>query len=183
VAQRPVPADSGDEAIRAAQDRLLNVERSMTVTGDPSAPVFGALAEFTGVLHRHARETAAVLDGCREAIASMKRQVITDEQVRQITFRMINSGDERVKQLVWTANLRSAAIGLVAFLAAGMLGARIVQYLTPEPELICGAHLDSTGEAICYRVVSLPAPPPPPAQPPQAEPSQPPSSSKPKGKN
>ena len=178
VAQRPVPADSGDEAIRATQDKLLGVERSMTVTGDPAAPMFGAMADFVGVLHQHGRDTAAVLDGCRQAIAAMKQQVISDEQVRQITFRMISSHDERVKQLVWKANLRSAAIGLAALLVAGLIGGGIVRYLTPSPpELICGRLMLDTGQPICYRTDG-PVPPVPPA-PPQTEAAP----SKPKGKN
>ena len=55
----PEPEDDGGEAkIRALQDRLLGVERSLQQARDPTAEMFGVLADFVGVLHDQRRQTA-----------------------------------------------------------------------------------------------------------------------------
>lgn len=109
-----------DQSIRAAQDQLLWVERAMVVTGDPSAPMFGALAALAGAQH-------AMLGDVRTLLAKNQPStaVRSDADVQRLAQQLAQRATLEVRHLsrrVVARNIALAAGALVVALVVGASG-------------------------------------------------------------
>ena len=150
--------------IRAAQDQVLSVARELTATGDPLAPMFGALSAVLEAQYHLAVDAAQTMRAGLEAIHNVQSP-ITAADIRRLNAVAANNAVGQVAFAVRTLTVRKfwwiavmAGVGGVLLLSLGVAGGWVWRGNWPGealPGFTCADQAD--GSRICYKYVRDPA--------------------------